>query len=112
MTFTPGLRPWIPEQLLHIGDTSRGLRILGSGLQGRTYWADVEGRPHACSSLTIFTPWHVKQTRGGNVASRQKAQWDFVLSPEVDLCTSAGAATSPRDNDSYRTWKFEVDFAP
>ncbi len=101
--FEPGIRLWMPVMPLKIGEQSRGLRLLSSRLEDRTYRAEVEGRPGACSTLALSTPFAVKRVTGGKVSSHEAGQWTFVVSPTPDAC---GA------NTPYQTWTLQVEFAP
>lgn len=103
LRFDPGVRPWVAAAPLAIGDTSRGLRVLSSQLEGRTYRAEVEGRPGACSPFTLRTPWRVRRVTGGEVSSHEGSQWNFIVTPTQKACGTPGA---------YQTWTFQVEFAP
>jgi glycogen debranching enzyme len=103
ITFEPGLRIWLPQPALRIGDKSRGLRILSSELNGRSYRAEVEGVPEACSQIHLSTPWRVAKVTGGKVNSHAGDQWALIVSPKPESCGPAGA---------YQRWPLQVDFAP
>ena len=105
ITFPPGVRPWLPQEPLNIGDASHGLRILSSGLQGHTYRAEVEGVPGACSALAIATPWQVKQTTGAKVMTHHASDWRFIASPAPEAC-------DPTVGGTYQTWTLQVEFTP
>lgn len=105
ITYSPGVRPWLPAAPLHIGDVSRGLRILSSSLERHTYQAELEGIPGACSAFAIFTPWQVKQVTGGKVSAHNGDEWQFIASPTPDMC-------SPSAEGASETWTLRVDFAP
>ncbi len=112
LSFEPGVRPWLPAQPLHIGDESRGLRILSSSLEGRTYRAEVEVRPRACSPFAISTPWLFRRVAGGRVSSHQGNQWHFVVSPTPDACGTDGTGAIGIDYGAYQTWTLQVEFVP
>lgn len=101
--FDPGVRPWLPTTALRVGDVSQGLRILSSALEGLTYRAEVEGRPGACSRLSISTPWKVRGVTGGELSSHGDRQLNFILKPAQEPCGPLGP---------YQTWTFQVEFAP
>lgn len=103
INFQPGVRPWLPATPLHIGDTSRALRILSSKLEGRTYRAEVEGRPGACSLLVLSSPWQPKRVMGGKATFHQGNQWHWVVSPTPESCGTAALG-------DYQTWTFQVEF--
>jgi glycogen debranching enzyme len=103
LNFQPGVRAGLPLAAPKIGDKSRGLRVLSSGLEGQTYRAKGEGVPGACSPLVLFTPWQVRQVTGGKLASHQGKEWRFIVSPTPEACGGDG---------SYQTWDFQVEFAP
>jgi glycogen debranching enzyme len=103
VTFEPGVRIWLPQPALRIGDKSRGLRILSSKLDGRSYRAEVEGVPEACSQIHLSTPWRVAKVTGGKVNSHAGSQWDLNVSPKPESCGPEGA---------YQRWPLQVDFAP
>ncbi|MBZ5562152.1 MAG: hypothetical protein LAP13_06995 [Acidobacteriia bacterium] len=103
--FQPGVRPWVPQHVLHIGSVSHGLRILNSSLAGRTYRAEVEGVPGACSFFVLFSPWRVRQVTGGKLAAHEGDAWRLIASPTPENCSA-----SP--SDSYQRWTLRVDFAP
>jgi hypothetical protein len=103
ITFEPGVRIWFSQPALRIGDKSRGLRILSSKLDGRSYRAEVEGVPEACSELHLSTPWRVTQATGGKVNSHAGDQWALIVSPKPGSCGPAGG---------YQSWPLQVDFAP
>ncbi len=112
LSFDPGVRPWLPATPLGIGDHSRGLRILSSRLERRTYRAEVEGRPGACSAFALSTPWQVKQVTRGVITSHDKEQWHFAVSPKPDTCESGTSHAPGSDEGPYQAWTFEVEFAP
>ncbi len=112
LSFDATVQPWLPAEPLRIGDLSRGLRILSSSLEGRTYRAEVEGRPGACSGFAVSTPWQVKRVTGGMITSHEKEQWHFVLSPKADACASDRSDALGRDEGVYQAWTLEVEFAP
>ena len=103
ITFDSGIRPWLPHPALRIGDSSRGLRILSSSLDGRSYRAQVEGVAEACSHLLLSTPWQVAKVTGGKVRSHVGDRWDLIVSPTPESCGPAG---------TYQSWSLQVDFAP
>ncbi|HZP00991.1 MAG TPA: GH116 family glycosyl hydrolase [Terriglobia bacterium] len=103
IAFEAGVRPWLPPPQLRIGDTSRGLRILSSGLKGRIYSANVEGVAEACSHLLLFTPWPIVRVGGGKTGSHRGDHWDLVVSSSPESCHEGG---------SYQTWTLQVEFAP
>jgi len=105
IAFPPGVRPWLPNAPLHIGDASSGLRILSSRLDGRTYRAELEGVPGACSAFEIFTPWQVKRVTGGKVSAHHGDDWQFIASPNPEACSPSAAG-------AYQAWTLQVDFAP
>lgn len=107
LRFEPGVRPWLPSVPSRIGEVSRGLRILSSRVEGRTYRAEVEGRPGACAPLAIATPWQVRRLEGGQVTFRERNEWHFEVTTTPESCgTNAG------DAGPYQTWTFQVEFAP
>jgi hypothetical protein len=103
ITFEPGVRIWLPQPALRIGDKSRGLRFLSSKLDGRSYRAEVEGVPEACSQIHLSTPWRVAKVTGGKVDSHSGDQWALIVSPKPETCGPEGA---------YQSWPLQVDFAP
>jgi len=105
ITYPPGVRPWVPAASLHIGDVSRGLRILSSRLEGHTYQAELEGVPAVCSPFEIFTPWQVKQVTGGKVSAHQGSKWRLIASPTPEAC-------NPSAEGAAQTWTLQVDFTP
>ncbi len=110
--FVPGVRVWVPEAALHIGDASRGLKILSSKLEGRSFRAEVEGRPGACSSFVLSTPWQVNQVNGGKVSSHNGNLWQFIVSPQADACATSVDSIAGNNLTSYQSWSFQVEFAP
>jgi len=111
ISFEAGIRPWIHPTRLAIGDESHGLRILSSELEGRTYSARVEGRPEACASLSITTPWRAKQVEGGKVSAHQGDEWTFIVSPGRGSCDNQPAVIAP-SYGPYEPWRFRVEFEP
>jgi hypothetical protein len=110
LSFEAGVRPWIHPTRLAIGDESHGLRILSSKLEGRTYSAHVEGRSKACTSLSITSPWRVKQVEGGKVSTHQEDEWTFIVSPRPEGCDTQPA--TPSSYGTYQDWTFRVEFEP
>jgi glycogen debranching enzyme len=105
IAFKPGVRPWAPFERLQVGDTNHGLRILSSSLQGRTYRAELEGQPSACSAFALSTPWQVREVKGGKLRAHQGNDWWFIASPVPDSCESSA-------QDAYQTWTLQVELAP
>lgn len=105
LRFEPGVRPHLPAMPLAIGDRSRGLRVLSSKLEGRTYRAEVEGRPGACAPFAISTPWQVQRVTGGQKTSHQGSEWRFDVTPTPESCGSGA------DPGAYQKWTFQVEFA-
>ena len=111
LSFEPGVRPWVHGTHLAMGDESHGLCVLSSKLEGHTYSARVEGRPNACTSFSITTPWRVKHVEGGKISAHHGNEWTFMVSPTPGSCDAQPAAPSASYRP-YQAWTFQVEFAP